>query len=75
MYFILGDHFSIAEISRECEKTFKGQFSEKLFRQQLAFHKDIDFTEPVAFLGEQIPNKTIKEFLIEKAINLQGYVV
>lgn len=70
MYFILHDHFTIAEISRECEKTFKGQFSEKLFRQQLAFHKDIDFTEPVEFLGEQIPDSTIKEFLIEKAIDL-----
>ena len=71
MYFILNDHFTIAEISRECEKTFKGQFSEKLFRQQLAFHKDIDFTEPVEFLGEQIPDNTIKDFLIEKAIDFK----
>jgi hypothetical protein len=71
MYFILHNHFSIAEISRECEKTFKGQFSEKLFRQQLAFHKDIDFTEPVEFLGEPIPDNTIKDFLIEKAIDFK----
>ena len=70
MYFILRDHFTIAEISRECENTFKGQFSEKLFRQQLAFHKDIDFSEPVEFLGKQIPDNTIKQFLIEKAIDL-----
>jgi hypothetical protein len=70
MYFILHDHFTIAEISRECEKTFKGQFSEKLFRQQLAFHKDIDFSEHVEFLGEPISDNTIKEFLIEKAIDL-----
>jgi hypothetical protein len=69
LYFILHDHFTIKEISRECEKTFKGQFSEKLFRQQLAFHKDIDFSERVEFLGEPIPDKSIKEFLIEKAID------
>lgn len=69
LYYILRDHFTIDDISRECEKTFKGQFSEKLFRQQLAFHKDIDFSEPVEFLGEPVPDNIIKEFLIEKAID------
>lgn len=48
---------------------FCGQFSEKLFRQQLAFHDDIDFSEPVEFIGEPIPENTIKEFLIAKAID------
>ena len=70
LYFILHDHFTINDISRECEKTFKDQFSEKLFRQQLAFHNDIDFSEPVEFLVEPIPDNTIKEFLIEKAIDI-----
>lgn len=69
MYFILHDHFTISEISRECEILFSGQFSEKLFRQQLAFHNDIDFSEPVEFLSEPVHENTIKEFLIEKAID------
>jgi hypothetical protein len=69
MYFILQNHFTISEICRECEILFTDQFSEKLFRQQLAFHKDIDFSEPVEFMGEPIPENTIKEFLIEKAID------
>ena len=30
LYFILRDHFTINDISRECEKIFKDQFSEKL---------------------------------------------
>ena len=70
LYFLLQDHFTIKEISRECEKLFYGQFSEKLFRQQLAFHKDIDFSEPVEFIGTPIPENTIREFLIEKAIDI-----
>ena len=69
MYYILHDHFTISEISRECESVFKGQFSEKLFRQQLAYHNDIDFSEPIEYIGEPIPEDTIKEFLIEKAID------
>ena len=71
LYFILRDHFTIQEISRECEKTFKGQFSEKLFRQQLAFHKDIDFSEPVDFMGEPILDNIIMEYLKVKAIEFQ----
>ena len=70
LYFLLRDHFTIRDISTECEKSFREQYSEKLFRQQLAFHKDIDFSEPVEFIDEPIPENTIKEFLIEKAIDI-----
>lgn len=69
MYFLLRDHFSIAEICKETELLFRNQFSEKLFRQQLAYHNDIDFSEPVEFLGEPIPENIIKDFLTEKAID------
>jgi len=67
MYFILRDHFTIAEISRESEKLFQDQFSEKLFRQQLAFHNDIDFTEPVEYIGNPVSETIIKDFLINSA--------
>jgi len=69
LYFILKDHYSIEEISKECEKIFGNQYAEKLFRQQLAFHKDIDFSEPVDFIVNEVPEKKIKEFLTEKAIS------
>jgi hypothetical protein len=70
LYFILKHHFSIEEISREAENLFSQQFSEKLFREQLAFHKDIDYSEPVEFMGPSADEKEIKDFLIEKAIDL-----
>ena len=68
MYFILKYHFSIDEISLESIKIFGNQFAEKLFRQQLAFHKDIDFSETVEFINNPVSESEIKEFLIEKAI-------
>jgi hypothetical protein len=69
LYYILRNHYTIDEISLEAEKIFSQQFSVKLFRGQLAFHKDIDFSEPVEFMGAPIPEAVIKEFLIEKAID------
>ena len=71
LFYILKDHFSIKEISEEALKIFPNQFSEKLFREQLTFHKDIDKTEPVEFLSPEIPETQIKEFLIDKAIDLE----
>jgi hypothetical protein len=54
----------------EAEKIFGQQFSEKLFRQQLAFHQDIDYSEPVEFLVPAISETIIKEFLLDKATEL-----
>jgi hypothetical protein len=70
LFFILRDYYSIKEIANQTSKIFGQLFSEKLFREQLAFHKDIDYTEPVAFVVKPVPDDEIKNFLIEKAINL-----
>lgn len=70
LYFILRKHYTIKEISREAEKIFNHQFSEKLFRQQLAFHKDIDYSESVEFITSSAPDHEIKAFLIDKATDL-----
>jgi len=43
-------------------------FSEKLFREQLAYHKDIDYCEEVEFMNSfEINEREIKEFLIDRA--------
>ena len=64
-------HFSIEEICREGERNFGNQFSEKLFREQLSFHKDIDFSEMVEYMDREIPKEEIMEFLVEKAIEFR----
>ena len=70
LYFIMRDHYSIEEISKEAVKNFGELFSEKLFREQLAFHKDIDYSEPVEFLVTAPSEEEIKQFLIDKAIDI-----
>jgi len=70
LYFILRDYYTIKEISGEAEKNFSQQFSEKLFREHLAFHKDIDYTEPVEYITKPVNETEIKEFLVDKATDL-----
>ena len=69
LYFMLKDHFSIKEISAEAKQIFGQLFSEKLFRTQLAFHKDIDYSESVECLpGFEITDQAVKDFLIDKSL-------
>lgn len=70
LYFILNDHYSISDISAEAGLNFGELYSEKMFREQLAFHNDIDYTEPVDYLSASITEDEIKNFLIEKAIDI-----
>ncbi len=68
LFLIIKDHYSIDEISEEAERIFGDMYSAKLFRQQLSFHKDIDYSESIDFIANSYNEKEVKDFLIEKAI-------
>lgn len=72
IYFILKDHFSVKQISERTTKLFGQLFSEKLFRAQLCYFDDIDYSEPVEYLVQSIPADEIKEFLIDKSTDIFG---
>lgn len=67
LYFILKEHFTIEQISKKAIEIYGQLFSEKLFRAQLSYFKDIDYTEAVEYVGKDIPELEIKEFLINRA--------
>lgn len=71
LYFLLKDHFSIGQISEKASVLFGQLFSEKLFRAQLCYFEDIDYTEPVAFIGPSVPASEIRDLLTEKATDLE----
>ena len=51
--------------------TIYGQlFSEKLFRAQLSYFDDIDYSEEVEYIVKQPSDKEIREFLTETAIDI-----
>jgi hypothetical protein len=70
LFFILKYHYSIQEICKEAEINFGSKFSGKLFRGKLAFHKDIDHSEPIEHLIPAVPDDEIKEFLINQATDI-----
>jgi len=69
LYFLMNTFFSLKDISMEAERIFGHLFSDKLFRLQLAFHQDIDFSEPVEFLpNHEVDCQKIKDFLIDNSL-------
>ena len=71
LYFILNGYFDVKDISIEADRIFGQLFSEKLFYAQLAFHKDLDYSEPVEYMpGFEVEEQVIKDFLIDKSLNI-----
>jgi len=69
LFFLLRGRFSLSEISDRAETVFGEEFSAKLFRSQLAYHKDIDYAEEVDYMpGCAVAAETVKAFLIDKAL-------
>lgn len=68
LYFILKEYYSMGQIVERAKRYFPDQINEKLFRNQLVFHKDIDYSEEVDYMIDNPPGqKEIKDFLIEVA--------
>lgn len=71
MYFFLKQYFNLNEICQRTNQLFNINgsvvFTEKLFRQQLCYFADIDYSEQVEFISPPISNEEIKSFLINIA--------
>ncbi len=72
LYFILKSHHDYAEISKRAEELFGDMFSQKLFRAQLSYFKDVSYEEQVEFMpGFEVDDNTVKDFLTK--ISLQKF--
>ena len=70
LYFILKYHYSFEQISEKATEIFDTFFNTKLFKEQLSYFKDIDYTEEVTYLSNNPPSeKEIQDFLTEKALS------
>lgn len=66
LYFILKAHHTIAEIVMKGAEVFGNEFNEKIFRTQLAYFEDIDYSEKIIYKdGFSTDDEIIKKALIE----------
>ena len=67
LFFILKDQHDLKELSARATGLFGTYFNEKLFREQLCFFEDIDYTEKIQYLHDDIPEGEVKAFLVDTA--------
>jgi len=72
MYFLVKDHFSIVQISERAVQIFDQLFSAKLFRAQLSYFDDVNHDEAVEFLVSEPSEGEIKQFLIDRALDIEA---
>ncbi len=69
LYFIFKNGCSMKDIEKRANEIFSDKFNFKLFKQQLAYFEDIDFSEPIIYIGQDRPTEIqIKAFLTEQAL-------
>ena len=69
LFFLIKGFFSINEISDKAKELFQDSFNPILFRKQLCYFGDINYSEQVVFLpGFETEETTIKDFLTEAAL-------
>ena len=65
LFFLIKEHFTIDEISARAEEIFGELYSDKMFRVQLSFFDDVDYSEEVDYLIPDPPtNEEIRQYLI-----------
>ena len=66
LYFIMEKHHGAADIIKKAKQIFKNEFNEKIFRVQLSYFKDINYTEKIIYMkGFEMSDKDIKSGLID----------
>jgi hypothetical protein len=65
LYFILKNYHTFEEISNKAEEVYTGLFSPKLFKNQLCYFSDINYSEEVTYCIDPISDEEIKAFLLD----------
>ena len=64
LYFIIHKYHSIKKIMKRAKEIFAGEFNERIFREQLGYFDDMNYSEEVIFMSDhEISEKNIKKEL------------
>ena len=71
LYFIMKDFHSLSEIIQQAEKIFGDEFNEKIFRTQLSYFKDINYSEEITYKnGFGVSDEVVKRGLVDFSLRL-----
>src|SRR3989338_5399705 len=71
LYFILKAHHTVSEITMKGVEIFGNEFNEKIFRTQLAYFNDIDYSEQLVYKERfRVDDEIIKKALVEFSLEL-----
>lgn len=63
--YVIFQQYTLSNVVTRANEIFAGEFDEKLFREQLAYHQDINYSEAVLFMpGKEISKETILSTLL-----------
>jgi Nucleotidyl transferase AbiEii toxin, Type IV TA system len=69
LYFIIKDYYTPQQISVKASELFTDVFNPTLFRKQLSYFGDINYSEQVEYMpGFEVPESEIKAFLVDAAL-------
>jgi len=70
LYFVVQKQYGINSIIKKTKQIFKDEFNEKMFRSQLSYFQDIDYSEEINYMKDfKISDSAIKKEL--QKISLQ----
>jgi len=71
LYFVARQYDGIRKICKKAQEIFGSEFNEKLFRSQLAYFEDINYSEAITFMpGFEISDEKIKQALIDFSLKI-----
>ncbi|MBW1894300.1 MAG: nucleotidyl transferase AbiEii/AbiGii toxin family protein [Deltaproteobacteria bacterium] len=70
LYFILKSKHSLDELIVAADNIFSTSFNDKLFREQLCYFDDMDYSEGVDYIDINPSNNEIKAFLESEALKI-----
>lgn len=64
LYFIVKKYHGFDSIVKKAKEIFGNEFNERIFRVQLAYFKDVDYSEEVLYMkGYAVPDATVRREL------------
>ena len=70
LYFLLRFKLNMEELIGKAREIFSSHFNSKIFREQLRYFDDIDYSETIEYIDRAPDDKEIKEFLEAKAVRI-----